>query len=401
MKFVIEGLGLTGGGGKASMLRLLPSLGRQTAHEFVLLLQDLPEYSTISAPNLKLIVRPKPGNLIARHIYLNHTVPRICRQQGADALLCMGNFAPLRSNIPTVLFVRNAYYVYRDDVASKRATFRERLKIRYGWKHYGKLPPAVNVVVQTELMKQRLAASHHLDPSRIVVIPDTDALPPGCTGQVGPRERTASDPFTFLYLSAYSPHKNQEILLEAMTRLPLYSRRSARCMITLAPEQHPGARRLLEQIKQRKLDNLVVNIGPVSGAEMAKVYLSADAAIQPTLLESFGRVYYESMRFDLPLLASDRDFAHVVCQDAADFFDPLDGDSVAKSMARIMGHAELRQRLIENGRRILALAPTWNEIAANFVDVLERTARGEPPVRAASDLCHAANNVRMARGSQA
>ena len=38
MKFVIEGLGLASGGGKTSTLRLLPSLGEWTAHEFVLLL---------------------------------------------------------------------------------------------------------------------------------------------------------------------------------------------------------------------------------------------------------------------------------------------------------------------------------------------------------------------------
>jgi hypothetical protein len=51
-------------------------------------------------------------------------------------------------------------------------------------------------------------------------------------------------------------------------------------------------------------------------------------------------------------------------------------------MARVMEDLTLRQTLVENGRRILAQAPTWDEIAARFVEVLERTARGELPARA-------------------
>ena len=40
------------------------------------------------------------------------------------------------------------------------------------------------------------------------------------------------------------------------------------------------------------------------------------------------------MQFGLPILTSDRDFARHICQDAALYFDPLDADSVARSMAR-------------------------------------------------------------------
>ncbi len=38
---------------------------------------------------------------------------------------------------------------------------------------------------------------------------------------------------------------------------------------------------------------------------------------------------------------------------------------------------DLRRRLVENGRQVLAESPTWDEIAARFVEVLERTAQGK------------------------
>jgi len=48
--------------------------------------------------------------------------------------------------------------------------------------------------------------------------------------------------------------------------------------------------------------------------------MTADAVIQPTLLEWFGRIYLEF--FDVPILTSGRDFAHEHCPDATIYFDP-------------------------------------------------------------------------------
>ena len=107
----------------------------------------------------------------------------------------------------------------------------------------------------------------------------------------------------------------------------------------------------------------IENIGPVPSQMLSQVYRRADALIFPTLLESFSRTYSEAMYFGLPILTSDRDFARHLCRNAATYFDPLDADSVARAMARVMQDGGLRARLVENGRRLLAQAPTWDEIA--------------------------------------
>jgi glycosyltransferase involved in cell wall biosynthesis len=130
-------------------------------------------------------------------------------------------------------------------------------------------------------------------------------------------------------------------------------------------------------LSQSELAGKIENIGPVASEMLPQVYQSADALIFPTLLESFSRTYLEALHFGLPILTSDRDFAHHLCGNTAIYFDPLDADDVARAMARVMEDLTLCQTLVENGRRILAQAPTWDEIAARFVDVLERTARGE------------------------
>ena len=52
----------------------------------------------------------------------------------------------------------------------------------------------------------------------------------------------------------------------------------------------------------------------------------------PTLVESFGLIYLEALMFRLPILTSDRDFAHWMCRDLALYFDPMDPVSIVNTI---------------------------------------------------------------------
>jgi len=375
LKFVVHGLALTSGGGKVGALHLLPAMAKQGRHEYVALLPPLPEYAGLNSPNLRVVLRPSLRNLILREWWLNVTVPKICLEQKADALLCLGNFAPHHPPVPTAILLQNAYYVYRDAFARRGLTLRERLIVKYGWHHFRHLAGNVTVIVQTEVMKQRLLSQFPISPSRVFVIPDRGPILPRSPGSCVNSRKDASGPFTFLCVAVCSPNKNLGVLVGAVKRLRTFTKRPFRCLLTIHSDQHPAARKLLANIEREMVADILVNIGPLLPERLPATYRSADACILPTLLESFGRTYDEAMQFNLPILTSDRDFAHGRCRDAAIYFDPLDADSVARAMARVMEDEELRQRLVENGRRILARAPTWEEIAARFVEVLERAAQ--------------------------
>lgn len=378
MKFVVEALGLAAGGGKELALNLVSRFQRYENHEFVCVVPDLPEYTTFRGKNLKLIVWSKPNHLPVRFLFLHRTLPRICTQERADALLCLGNFTPWDPPCPTVVMLQNAFIVRREPIVERRLSLRERLIIAYGRIVYRRLSPQVRVVVQTETMRQRLLSQFKVDPGKVDIIGNSISLPQNRVGNSRSRAADPSRPFTFVCLTRYYPHKNLEILLEAMKRLPAHSSRAARCVITISADQHPGAQKLLQRIAREQLGHLFVNLGPVPRSRLQEVYGSADALILPTLLESFSRTYLEAMHFGLPILISDRDFARAACEDAALYFDPLDAEDVAKSMAKVMEDAELRLQLISNGTRLIKRIPTWEEIAGQFVAALENAGKGFP-----------------------
>lgn len=384
MKFVVEAIGVKSSGGMELASNLLARLVCHPDHHFVLLVPDLPQYADAAAANCRILRFPSDVGLVKRHWILTREVPRICREEEASALLCLGNFAPGRTPCPAVVLLQNAWNVYDEPMAEKRLTLREKLKVAYGRRFYRTLSSHIRVVVQTPVMKNRLVSYHDLDPSKIEVIP----VAPPSFARSRPAARRAGDrpreTFTFLCASAYHAHKNLEVLIDSARILRRSNARPFRCLLTLSAGQHPGARKLLDRIRREGLEAVLVNIGPFARTELSSVYAQADACLLPSLLETVGFAYDEAMQFGLPILASDRDFARGRCGNGAIYFDPLDAGSVAKSMERIMEDGRLRATLVENGRRLLKQAPGWGDVAARFVSLLEQGARreGDLPHRA-------------------
>jgi glycosyltransferase involved in cell wall biosynthesis len=397
MKFVIEALGLKVGGGKELALNLMDRLAQNPRHRFVFLVPDLPGFAGLSGARVELITFRESFGLVGRSYLLNHVVRRICVQHRADALLCLGNLPPRRVPCPTVVLMQNAWLVARNLVAERRLTFREKLVIAYGRRRYHKLPDRTHVVVQTTLMRNKLCPRFGIDPRHVAVIPNGMGLSP--SDVAGPRRQELADsagPFTFLCLARYYAHKNLEILLEAMEKLPLYTRHPARCLLTIAPGQHPQAARLLRQVAARGLQDRIINLGPLPRERLAETFRVADALIFPTLLESHSRTYFEAMHFGLPIATSDCDFARDTCRDAAIYFDPLDPAAVARAMSKMMEDGMLRRWLVQNGHALLARAPGWDELAARFVAALECAASGEWKATADGGDTRAVNAVQEA-----
>src|SRR6266576_1559729 len=111
LKFVVDGLGLISGGVRACVHNLLPAMARLGRHEYVAMLPDMPEYTVLGSSALRVVTRPSFSHrsLLLREWWLNVTVPRLCRQEKAHALLCLGNFVPHHPPVPTVAFLQNAY----------------------------------------------------------------------------------------------------------------------------------------------------------------------------------------------------------------------------------------------------------------------------------------------------
>jgi glycosyltransferase involved in cell wall biosynthesis len=169
-----------------------------------------------------------------------------------------------------------------------------------------------------------------------------------------------------LCLTRYYTHKNLESLLE------LYRRHRAQLtdtvIVTTLDPASAGASGFLRQIEELGLDDCFVNLGEVPQRELAACFHHVDGLILPTVLESYSGTYCESFAFGVPVLTSDRDFARTICGSAAEYFDPLDVDTIFHAIRRVLDDADHARALKQAGyAQLESIATPWSEIARQLL----------------------------------
>jgi glycosyltransferase involved in cell wall biosynthesis len=125
-----------------------------------------------------------------------------------------------------------------------------------------------------------------------------------------------------LYPANWWPHKNHELLLEAVA-LAQRTRPDLRLVLTGAG--HPGG-----------LPDGVASLGRVSDEHLADLYRSAAALVFPSLYEGFGLPPLEAMACGCPVAVSRAGALPEVCGDAAVYFDPTSIEDIARGIEEVL-----------------------------------------------------------------
>jgi len=186
-----------------------------------------------------------------------------------------------------------------------------------------------------------------------------------------------NQPIRVLCFAAAYAHKGigliPEIAAAIKHQLP---NRNVEFVITV-PESHP----LWQKVKARaaKLDVLsqVTNIGVVPVSEGPALYQSCDICLLPTVLETFSATYPEAMAMGVPIVTSDLDFAHDICQDSAVYFKPQNPTDAARAIADLLQSPARWDTLIKRGKSVLAKLPTTRQKYLAYLSLIERMVAGQ------------------------
>jgi glycosyltransferase involved in cell wall biosynthesis len=149
--------------------------------------------------------------------------------------------------------------------------------------------------------------------------------------------------FRFLFLSAYHPHKNFEIIKRIVDyELKINIDFSYKFILTLPND-------IFNSIFEKKYHKYVYNVGPIPVPECASLYKECDGMFLPTLLECFSASYVEAMFMEKPIVTSNLGFAKTVCEGAALYIDPLDEIEITQKIKMLINNSELRKSLIQKG----------------------------------------------------
>ena len=111
-------------------------------------------------------------------------------------------------------------------------------------------------------------------------------------------------------------------------------------------------------------------LGRVSDDELIKYYSNAKGFVFPSLYEGFGIPVLEAQACGCPVISSNTSSLPEVLQDSALFSSPMDSDSFAENMAKIVSDNDLRNSLIEKGYQNMKRF-SWEVSAKKIADLID------------------------------
>jgi glycosyltransferase involved in cell wall biosynthesis len=362
---LINGISARSGGGKSVLVNFLKSLHASNRDEkFVVIVPYGSDYSTFSKSNILIIVHKNSIFSLASFYFSG--IKKIARKHNVTLILNLADFIIPIATKQVYLFDW-PYAIYPESIVWKRMTMREnifrKLKL-FLFRRYAHLPALF--IAQTTVAKSRLQQNFPI--KNVEVIPNAVSL----DNLNGGRYRyfnLPKDRLKLLYLTKYYPHKNLEVFVSLAGII--HREQLPYTIIATLDVSDKNVKRIVDALKQKNLDDIVINVGPVQMENVPSLYHQCDALLMPSLLESFSGTYVEAMYHSKPIFTSNYDFAEVVCGDAAFYFDPMDPEQIIETIRSAYSKPEVISSKIKVSQERLSTFLSWKQVSDRYFKILE------------------------------
>ncbi|MCF8430202.1 MAG: glycosyltransferase [Bacteroidia bacterium] len=356
---LLNGMNLKSGGGKNILLNFISEIQKNTSnYNWFILVPNKIDFLSIENKNIHYIqplyfFRLKINFPFLYFIYF----PLIIKILRINLILNFGDII-IPSKTKQIYFFDWAYAVYNDNYIWDKMKLLQKIQRRIKVlliKYFIKYP--TKIIVQTKNIKNRIELFYNLKNIKIIPTP--------VQFETIYYAKNNNNIIKYIIVpSDNMPHKNLNILVHLAKKI---DELGLPYVIILTLDFNNNTKNLLNTIKENKLKS-IKTYGLQSKINMYDLYKNADALLLPTLLESYGLPYIEAMAMGVPILTSDLDFAHDICQDAAIYFNPIDEISILNSIINLFDNDNLRKSLIMNGKQIVTKIPNWFTVYNLFLN---------------------------------
>lgn len=287
---------------------------------------------------------------------------RIVRDSGANVLYSSANYGLINPPVPQILMIQGeiSFNPYYQEAVIPRLSWVERLGfalrrrlVRWSMRHSDiVLFPSETAMKSVVGNDPELAAK-----SRVNYLCAEDRL----RNLENARTWREDGVLKTLYISVYYPHKDPLTLVRGIRKLR-ESGMNAKARITMKDEDFsPWSSGPRELKKMRAPENSdFVTLDHVPHKDIDTELKQHDVLVSTSLAETFGFPLVESMAAGVPVVATDVPIHREICGDAALYFMPGDSDDLAKKLTKLDSDPELRNTLIERGRKRVGKMYGWS-----------------------------------------
>ncbi|MBI4300690.1 MAG: glycosyltransferase family 4 protein, partial [Chloroflexi bacterium] len=273
-----------------------------------------------------------------------------------DILFVPAHVLPLRHPKRSVVTVHDLGYLYYP----KAHTAWDRKYLRYSTAYNARA--ASRIIADSEATKSDIVKQLNVVSDRVAVIypgvGEEFFQPVSSQRMAQVAERYALSGSYIVYVGTLQPRKNLRRLVEAYAKLR--ERGDVDARLVIAGKVGWFAEETMQHLSKVSRD--VTITGFVPEEDLPALYAGATALIMPSLFEGFGMPVVEAMACGTPVVAARAGALPEVVGDAGVLVDPLDIDSIADGIGRVVSdrklQARLRQKGLERAKRF-----TWQRAA--------------------------------------
>lgn len=228
------------------------------------------------------------------------------------------------------------------------------------------------IVCESNFVQRDIVRYFNVPSSRIAVVP----APPVSTlsncqldadGLATVRRRIDLPERYVFYPAQFWPHKNHRRLVEAFAHV---AETHPNCFLVLTGKERDEYENVFKRVRELGLTSRIRHLGYVEQAELAALYRCATVIAVPTLFESISLPVYEAFSVGTAVCASNVVALPEQIGDAGLLFDPCSVGDIAEKISRLLGAPDLRQQLIERGRRRM-MSVTHEDYARRLGEIID------------------------------
>jgi glycosyltransferase involved in cell wall biosynthesis len=222
-------------------------------------------------------------------------LPRLARSERADLLHSLATVAPVRPGVASAITLHDVTFLLRRTF-DRVTTFGLSHTVSRAARR------ADSLIAVSCAARDQICRVLDLDPHRFTVVPHGAGKPAVLTpvSEAALRKRyTLQDARVILCVAAKRPHKNQGLLLRALTLLP------DDALVVLAGHAEPYEAELRALANELGVSERVRFVGYLPDAELEGLWRLSSCAAFPTLGEGFGLPVIEAMARGVPVACSD------------------------------------------------------------------------------------------------
>jgi glycosyltransferase involved in cell wall biosynthesis len=312
--------------------------------------------------NLELRVMPFPR--LWTHLRLSWEMT--C--QPPDVLFVPAHVLPLVHPRSSVVTVHDLGYLYYP----KAHHFLDRLYLDLSTRYSARV--ASRVIAVSKATKDDLVRRYGIEPGKITVVYS------GCDEAMRPVEDEATIEKAkarysvqgdyVLSVGTLQPRKNLRRLLEAYAMVRKQAEKGETPCLVIAGKKGWLYNQVFQHVVRLGLESEVIFPGYVPQGDLPALLSGARLFVFPSLYEGFGLPVLEAMACGTPVLCSNVSSLPEVAGNAAFLVDPLDVESMAEAMNRLLQDEGLRAQLVKWGfQRVRRFS--WERCAGETLAVLE------------------------------